>query len=140
MHLDGARILNAMIYTGDDPADYCKPFDTVSICFSKGLGSPIGSVVVGSEKDIWYAKNIRKMLGGGMRQAGILAQAMLVSLEDWQIKLKEDNDNCLFLATELNNTIDGATCDLGRIHTNMFSINPYTLAVYALACFILLFS
>ena len=67
MHLDGARIMNALVYSGDMPANYCQPFDTVSICFSKGLGCPIGSVVVGSEKDIWHARNIRKMLGGGMR-------------------------------------------------------------------------
>lgn len=76
MHLDGARVLNAMVETGDAPADYCTTFDTISLCFSKGLGCPIGSVLIGSEEDIWYARNMRKMLGGGMRQAGILARAM----------------------------------------------------------------
>lgn len=76
MHLDGARLLNALIATGDEPAAYARPFDTISFCFSKGMGCPIGSVLLGTEKDMAFAKNIRKMLGGGMRQAGILAACM----------------------------------------------------------------
>jgi|ERR1712086_1121708 len=121
MHLDGARLLNALVHSGQDPKEHCAPFDTISICFSKGLGCPIGSVLLGSEKDIRFARNIRKMLGGGMRQAGIIAACMQVAMEDWHEKLKTDNDNCKFIATELNSNVDGAYCNLDGIHTNMFS-------------------
>ena len=76
MHLDGARLLNALIATGDEPAAYAKPFDTLSFCFSKGMGCPVGSVLVGDAENMAFAKNIRKMLGGGMRQCGILAACM----------------------------------------------------------------
>ena len=104
-----------------EPKEYCKPFDTVSICFSKGLGCPIGSVLVGTEKDIRFARDMRKMLGGGMRQAGIFASAMMISLEDWQEKLKEDNENCKFMANHLNSEINGVICDTTRVHTNMLT-------------------
>jgi threonine aldolase len=76
MHLDGARLLNALITSGDDPRVYAEPFESVSFCMSKGMGCPIGSVLVGSHEDMRFAKDIRKMLGGGMRQAGILAACM----------------------------------------------------------------
>lgn len=76
MHLDGARYLNALLATGDDVLEYSSYFDTISFCFSKGMGCPIGSVLVGSESDMKFARNIRKMLGGGMRQAGLLAVCM----------------------------------------------------------------
>ena len=84
MHLDGARLLNALVEQKIEPHVYVKDFDTVSFCFSKGMGCPIGSVLVGSEADIDYARNIRKMLGGGMRQAGMTASCALVALEDWE--------------------------------------------------------
>ena len=67
MHLDGARLLNALVEQKISPDEYVKDFNTVSFCFSKGMGCPLGSVLLGSEEDIWYARNLRKMLGGGMR-------------------------------------------------------------------------
>ena len=101
MHLDGARCLNAAAFLGISPADMTKDFDTVSVCLSKGLGCPIGSLVVGSEKDIKHCLILRKLLGGNMRQAGIIAKAGLESLKDWNQKLTEDNEKALHLATQL---------------------------------------
>ena len=91
MHLDGARCLNAAVHLGITPAEMCKDFDTVSVCLSKGLGCPVGSVVVGSEKDVKHMWVLRKLLGGNLRQAGILTKAALVNLEDWEAKLEEDH-------------------------------------------------
>ena len=83
MHLDGARSWNASVFLGLEMKDMLKDFDLASVCMSKGMGCPIGSLVVGSEKDIWSARNYRKMLGGAMRQTGIFAAPGLVSLMDW---------------------------------------------------------
>ena len=80
-HPDGARVCNASVASGRSVADLCAPFDTVSICFSKGLGAPVGSVLVGSRSLIERAQRWRKVLGGGMRQSGILAAACLYALE-----------------------------------------------------------
>ena len=91
MHLDGARALNAAVHLGITPAEMVKDFDTVSICLSKGLGCPVGSVVVGSEKDIKHMWILRKLLGGNLRQAGILTKAALENLKDWEVKLEEDH-------------------------------------------------
>ena len=98
---------------------YAEDFNTVSFCFSKGMGCPVGSVLVGSEEDMWYARNMRKMLGGGMRQAGITASCILVALEDWEEKLSVDNKNALYLATELKQ-LEGIDCHL-LPQTNMFT-------------------
>lgn len=98
MHLDGARLLNALVEQDITPADYCEQFNTVSFCLSKGMGCPLGSVLLGSEKDIWFARNMRKMVGGGMRQAGMTASCGLIALEDWYEKLSEDNANARMLA------------------------------------------
>ncbi len=78
--------------------EYVKDFDLVNVCMSKGMGCPALSLIVGSEDDIKKAKNFRKMLGGGMRQTGVLSAACLVSLMDWQEKLQVDNENARFLA------------------------------------------
>lgn len=101
LHLDGARALNAAVFLKVDPAKMVKDFNTVSFCFSKGMGCPVGSVVLGSEEDIVFANIIRKILGGQMRQVGVLASCALVSLEDWQEKLKEDHDNAHYLSDGL---------------------------------------
>lgn len=98
LHLDGARSWNASLFLGIDMKDMLAPFDLVSICLSKGMGCPIGSLVVGTEKDIKVARNYRKMVGGAMRQTGIFAACGLVSLMDWQEKLTEDNLNAAWLA------------------------------------------
>ena len=81
MHLDGARIWNAAVATGIAEAQYARHFDSVSVCFSKGLGAPIGSALVGSAEFIERARRIRKMYGGGMRQVGIIAAGALYALE-----------------------------------------------------------
>jgi threonine aldolase len=83
MHLDGARSWNAATYLGLDMKEMLKDFDLISVCLSKGLGCPIGSLVVGSAKDIAQARIYRKMIGGTMRQTGIFAACGLVALEDW---------------------------------------------------------
>ena len=120
MHLDGARLLNALITSGDDPKVYAEDFESVSFCFSKGMGCPIGSVLVGSKEDMIFARDIRKMLGGGMRQAGILAACMQVAMEDWREKLTEDNENCLWMANEMN-SMKELTVDMSTVQTNMFN-------------------
>ncbi len=91
LHLDGARLFNALVETGDAPADWGKLFDTISICLSKGLGCPIGSVLLGSKGDIKRARKVRKVFGGGMRQAGFLAAAGIYALDHQVARLKEDH-------------------------------------------------
>lgn len=91
LHLDGARLFNALVETGDAPADWGNLFDTISICLSKGLGCPIGSVLLGSKADIKRARKVRKIFGGGMRQAGFLAAAGIYALDHQVARLKEDH-------------------------------------------------
>jgi threonine aldolase len=100
-HLDGARLWNAAIASGQTMADLCAPFDTVSICFSKGLGAPVGSLLVGSLELIGRAHRWRKVLGGGMRQSGILAAACLYALENNFERLADDHANAARLAEGL---------------------------------------
>lgn len=91
LHLDGARLFNALVETGESPADWGAHFDTISICLSKGLGCPIGSVLLGTKADIKRARKVRKVFGGGMRQAGILAAAGIYALDHHIYRLKEDH-------------------------------------------------
>jgi threonine aldolase len=91
LHLDGARLWNACAATGSDPATLAAPFDTLSVCFSKGLGAPVGSAFVGSREHVAAALRFRKMLGGGMRQAGILAAGALYALEHQRARLPDDH-------------------------------------------------
>lgn len=91
LHLDGARIFNAITETGDSAADTAKPFDSISICFSKGLGCPVGSVLVGDKEFIRQARRVRKVLGGGMRQAGFLGAAGIYALDNNILRLREDH-------------------------------------------------
>jgi threonine aldolase len=91
LHLDGARLFNALVETGESPADWGAQFDTISICLSKGLGCPIGSVLLGTKADIKRAKKVRKVFGGGMRQAGFLAAAGIYALDHQVERLKEDH-------------------------------------------------
>ena len=120
MHLDAARGLNAAVALNIDPALMVKDFDTVNFCLSKGMGCPIGSLIIGSSKDIEHARVIRKMLGGQMRQVGLLAACGLVSLENWQEKLKEDNENALWLATVLSRLPWINRIDTSIVETNIF--------------------
>ncbi len=100
-HLDGARVFNASVKTGRDVKEICRHFDSVSVCLSKGLGTPAGSVLCGSRDFIRAGHRWRKMLGGGMRQAGVLAAAGLYALEHNVERLAEDHENAAYLATSL---------------------------------------
>ena len=91
LHLDGARLFNAVVASSTDPARMVRDFDSVSICLSKGLGAPVGSILVGSKKDIAQAHRWRKMFGGGMRQAGMMAAAGIYALENNIERLSEDH-------------------------------------------------
>ncbi len=100
-HLDGARIFNAAVASGQPVADLCMPFESISICFSKGLGAPVRSVLVGSKTLIEVAHRWRKVLGGGLRQAGVLAAGCLYALDHNVMRLTEDHDNAAHLASGL---------------------------------------
>jgi threonine aldolase len=101
LHLDGARIFNALIHTGDKAADYGKYFDGISVCLSKGLGAPVGSVFLASKDTIKYARRVRKVFGGGMRQAGFLAAAGIYALDHHVERLKIDHAHAQILADAL---------------------------------------
>lgn len=92
LHLDGARLFNALVKKGEDPKDYGKLFDTISVCLSKGLGTPMGSVLIGDKRLMKNAIRIRKVLGGGMRQVGFMAAAGIYALDNHVDRLKKDND------------------------------------------------
>ncbi|MDB4904580.1 MAG: threonine aldolase [Mucilaginibacter sp.] len=101
LHLDGARIFNALIETGDKAADYGKYFDGISVCLSKGLGAPVGSVFLADKETIKYARRVRKVFGGGMRQAGFLAAAGIYALDHHVERLNIDHAHAQILASEL---------------------------------------
>ena len=103
LHLDGARIFNAVIETGDDPKEYGDMFDGISVCLSKGLGAPVGSVLLGSKELIRKAKRVRKVLGGGWRQAGFLAAAGIYALDNNIKRLAEDHKRARILGESVNN-------------------------------------
>jgi len=97
VHLDGARLFNALVETGEKPADYGKLFDSISICLSKGLGAPIGSLLIGKSEFIRHARRVRKAFGGAMRQVGYLAAAGIYALDNNIDRLKEDNRRAKYL-------------------------------------------
>jgi threonine aldolase len=101
LHLDGARIFNALVATGDKASNYGRYFDGISVCLSKGLGAPVGSVLLSSKATIAKAKKIRKVLGGGMRQAGFLAAAGIYALDHHVQRLAEDHKHAAVLADSL---------------------------------------
>lgn len=103
MHLDGARIFNALIETGDQPRQVGELFDTISICLSKGLGAPVGSLILSSEENINKARRIRKVFGGAMRQAGYLAGAGIYALDHHLDRLKEDHIRAKIVGETLSN-------------------------------------
>jgi len=118
VHLDGARIFNAAVALNRSAAEITRKFDSVMFCLSKGLGAPVGSMLVGSKPFISAARATRKALGGGMRQAGILAAAGLIALEQGPARLHEDHDNARFLAAGLAQ-IPGVAIDLATVETNI---------------------
>ena len=118
VHLDGARIFNAAIALGRPVADFARPVDSVTFCLSKGLGAPVGSLVCGSREFVTRARRVRKMLGGGMRQVGVLAAAGIVALESMVERLAEDHVNCRRLAEGVSR-LPRVRLDLATVQTNI---------------------
>jgi threonine aldolase len=122
MHLDGARLWNASVETGIPPREYARYFDSVSVCFSKGLGAPVGSAVAGDAEFIERVRRYRKIYGGGMRQAGIIAAGALYALEHNIPRLKEDHEKAKYLAAEISK-LRGFQVDLSTVQTNIVIID-----------------
>jgi threonine aldolase len=118
VHLDGARVFNAAAFLGKPVAEITRGFDSVMFCLSKGLGAPVGSMLVGSKDFIGRARSVRKALGGGMRQAGILAAAGLIALEQGPARLHEDHATARMLAEGVAG-IPGIEIDLATVQTNI---------------------
>lgn len=123
-HLDGARIWNALVATNDPPSDYGKVFHTMSVCFSKGMGAPVGSVLLSDKVTIHRALRIRKILGGGMRQIGYLAAAGLFALEHNIERLAEDHRRAKELGVVLNNLPWVASVESVETNILIFSVQP----------------
>ena len=120
-HIDGARLFNACVATGTSPSRMVREYDSISICLSKGLGTPVGSVLVGSSEIISKAHRWRKMFGGGMRQAGVLAACGIYALENHVERLEEDHRRAKHLAESVN-SINGFSVNLDSVETNMVYI------------------
>ncbi|MCS6850639.1 MAG: low-specificity L-threonine aldolase [Gemmataceae bacterium] len=121
MHLDGARLWNASVATGIPLNVWARPFDSVSVCFSKGLGAPVGSALAGSREFVTRCRRIRKLFGGGMRQAGVLAAAALYALEHHVTRLADDHRHARLLAEAIADT-PGLRLDPPRVETNLIWI------------------
>jgi len=117
MHLDGARLFNALVETGEKPAEYGELFDTISVCLSKGLGAPVGSLLIGSKEMIKKARRVRKVLGGGMRQAGFLAAAGIYALANNIDRLKDDHRRARTIGSALQEA--AFVCEVKSIDTNI---------------------
>jgi len=124
-HMDGARVFNATVAAGYSIKEICAPIDTISICFSKGLGCPMGSVLVGSKEEIAKARRSRKVFGGALRQGGIVAAACVYALENNIERLQIDHDNARFLAEQLA-FIEGLSVNPSETETNLvfFDVDP----------------
>jgi threonine aldolase len=118
VHLDGARIFNAAVALGVPAADLAAPADSVTFCFSKGLSAPVGSILNGSADFIVRARQIRRMVGGGMRQAGVIAAAGIVALETMVERLAQDHENARLLAEGLS-IVPGIRLDAESVQTNI---------------------
>ena len=118
VHLDGARVFNAAVYLDENVAEMTKKFDSIQFCFSKGLGAPVGSMIVGSRDFIEHGRVLRKILGGGMRQVGVLAAAALVALEEGPKRLHVDHENAQLLAQGLAQ-IPGIGVQPDKVQTNI---------------------
>ena len=116
-HLDGARLFNAVAATGISAKQWSSHFDTVSICFSKGLGAPVGSALCGTKEQMYFARRHRKAFGGGMRQAGVIAAGALFALQNNIERMSDDHDNAQKLATMINAT-EGLSLP-GPVDTNI---------------------
>ncbi len=131
LHLDGARVWNAAVATGRPVAELCAPCDTVSVCFSKGLGAPVGSAVCGDHATIEAALRFRKMLGGGMRQAGIVAAGALFAVEHNRQRILEDHQAARAIAEALRG-IDGV--HVGEVETNIIMAQVEVDAQHVVVC------
>ena len=118
MHLDGARLMNAVVATGRPAREWAQHFDSISICFSKGLGAPIGSALAGSTETIRHARKLRKVFGGAMRQAGIVAAAAIYALEHHVDRLAQDHAGAQLLADAFQNT-EGFALESAPVETNL---------------------
>jgi len=127
-HLDGARLWNASAVSGISLSEYSSYFDTVSVCLSKGLGAPVGSVILGEKGMIEEAFRVRKGWGGGMRQIGIIAAAGLYAIENNFKCLTEDHANAKILANHLSQ-IDNVEIDESLVHTNILMFRPLSLSI-----------
>jgi threonine aldolase len=130
VHLDGARIFNAAVALGVDAADIAAYSDSVTFCLSKGLSAPVGSIVAGNADFITRARRKRKLVGGDMRQMGVLAAAGIVALEKMVDRLSEDHENAAMLANGLNN-LHGLRVDLPPRPTNMVFCDLTSLGMTA---------
>jgi len=129
VHLDGARIFNAAVAQNLDPREFTRNVDTLMFCLSKGLSAPIGSLVCGSQDFIDRARRCRKMLGGGMRQAGVIAAAGIIAVEKMVDRLRDDHENAKILATGLAKL--GFSLDLSSVHTNILIYDVTVLGLDA---------
>lgn len=127
-HLDGARLWNASVASGISVKEYASYFDTVSVCLSKGLGAPVGSIITGSKELMQEAFRKRKAWGGGMRQAGILGAAGLYALRNNIERMKEDHEKARILA-EVINAVPNAEIDMKAVQTNILLFKPLTMTV-----------
>jgi len=121
-HLDGARIWNASVASGVPVAELCAPFDTASVCFSKGLGAPVGSAFCASRRQVEEARRFRKRWGGAMRQSGILAAGALHALAHHRARLADDHAHARVLAERMSRTA-GASVDLAAVETNLVNMD-----------------
>ena len=126
VHLDGARLFNAAVALKRPVADFCRPVDSLTFCLSKGLGAPVGSLICGSRAFIAEARRVRKMIGGGLRQAGVLAAAGLVALETGVDRLAEDHARARRLAEGLAEQ-RGISIDLATVETNIVRFQVATV-------------
>jgi threonine aldolase len=125
MHLDGARLFNAVVATGIPAPQWARHFDSVSVCFSKGLGAPIGSALAGTREFVTKARRVRKLLGGSMRQAGVAAAGALYALENHITRLTEDHKHAQVIAAAIADT-PGLRLDPADVQTNLifFEVDP----------------
>jgi len=128
VHMDGARIFNAAIAQNIDVREFTRYVDTLMFCLSKGLSAPIGSMAVGDREFIDRARKYRKMLGGGMRQAGVIAAAGIIAIEKMVGRLKDDHENARSLAKGLS-AIDGIAVDLSKVQTNIVAYDVSGLGI-----------
>lgn len=139
-HLDGARLFNAVVSSGQSLAELCRGFDSVSLCFSKGLGAPAGSLLLGEADFISRARRWRKTLGGGMRQVGVLAAACRHALEHHVERLAEDHDNARHLAEGLQAVpgVEVRACDTNMVFVAFPQAHCHALQAHLEACGIML--